>query len=214
MERRFTPCRAHPIKIEQRDGKQSIITGYASVFYEPGADGSEYQLYDDLVERVMPGAFDRAIRDGHDCRALFNHDVNCLLGRTAAGTCRLSVDKFGLRYEIDVPDTQAGRDCVVSVQRGDLTGSSFSFTPTAVTWREEQDLLIREIGDVELYDVGPVTFPAYTATTAGMRSAAGDTVEARKAADSWKLARAGQLAAALTSYQTRARSVEISTGAR
>jgi HK97 family phage prohead protease len=145
-------------------------------------------MFDDLHERILPGTFDRAIRDSHDVRALANHDKNQLLGRTSSGTCRLSVDEIGLRYEIDLPDTQAGRDVGTSIQRGDLDGSSFSFVPTRVSWVEEGRLMIRQVEDVDLYDVGPVTFPAYAGTSSGLRSE-GDSKELREQADEIRDAR-------------------------
>ncbi|GAF69242.1 unnamed protein product, partial [marine sediment metagenome] len=149
-----------------------MLVGYAAVFYRKGDPATEYELWDGVVERVMPGAFDRALREKDDVRGLFNHDRTLLLGRTSSGTMRLSVDQVGLKYAIDVPDTQAGRDVIIVAERGDLSGSSFSFLPDdsgGVLWREEEDGDIRELHSVKLYDVGPVTFPAYEGTTAGVR---------------------------------------------
>jgi HK97 family phage prohead protease len=84
---------------------------------------------------------------------------------------RLAIDAKGLRYEIDVPDTQMGRDVVTMIGRGDLSGSSFAFIPKRVTWIEEETRLIRVLEDVQLYDTGPVTYPAYEATSTGLRAA-------------------------------------------
>src|SRR5689334_2288993 len=103
-ERRFLPTATLPIEIEEREGKPARISGYAAVFYD-GSPGTEYQMWQGFSERIMPGAFDRCIREGHDVRALFNHDPNYPLGRTSAGTCRLSIDKRGLKYEIDPPNS-------------------------------------------------------------------------------------------------------------
>lgn len=143
------------------------IEGYAAVFWNDQPT-TQYMLYDDLAERIMPGCFDRAIRED-DVRALFNHDPNQLLGRTAAGTLRLSVDRTGLAYSIDPPDTDVGQNVTRLLARGDLSGSSFSFIPTETVYREQDDLLIREIHQVRLFDAGPVTYPAYEATTSGLR---------------------------------------------
>ena len=84
---------------EDENKKPAGITGYAAVFYD-GTPNTEYELCDGLRERIMPGAFDRAMSEGHDVRGLFNHDANMLLGRTTSGTCRLSVDSRGLKYDI------------------------------------------------------------------------------------------------------------------
>lgn len=157
----------------REDGGKTLISGYASVFYNASNPDTQYQLWDDVYERVMPGAFDRALAGGQDVRGLFNHDSNYVLGRSTAGTMRLVVDEIGLRYDIDPPDTQAGRDVVESLKRGDITGSSFAFLIPhgGQRWIEaEGGVDVREITDVDLFDVGPVTFPAYRATTAGLRA--------------------------------------------
>ncbi len=174
-ESRFLAQARSGIKLETRgnDGevKQRTITGYAAVFYNAAEPATQYTIWDDFVERIMPGAFTRALTED-DVRGLFNHNPDMLLGRNTSGTMRLIVDDVGLRYEIDAPDTQCGRDTITSLERKDLTGSSFSFTtdPGTVVWREEDGITIREIHACKLWDVGPVTFPAYEATTSEARA--------------------------------------------
>lgn len=154
----------------------------AAVYYN-SADpaGTQYQLWDNVFERILPGAFDKAItRD--DVRGLQNHDPRLLLGRSKSKTLSLSLTSDGLRYEIIPPNTTAGRDTIESLSRGDIDGSSFAFAITrgGVEWTQEVvdvrgaqvTLDIRNIKDVSLYDVGPVTYPAYTATSSGARSPA------------------------------------------
>lgn len=184
MHSHYTEQRAGAkIRVEKREGQADLIVGYAAVFYNPSDEGTVYRMFDWLEERIKPGAFDRALREGHDARALFNHDPSNLLGRVGASTCRLAVDDIGLRYEIDAPDTQAGRDAVTSIQRGDVPGSSFAFRATKAVWidevRDGQEITIREIEDLDLGDVGPVTYPAYQATTADTRSAGANEQELR-----------------------------------
>ena len=163
------------------DGGRTL-SGYAAVFYDPADKGTEYELWAGMKERISPRAFDRALAEKHDVRGLFNHDVNYLLGRTAAGTLRLSTDGKGLRYDIDLADTQAGRDVAAMVERGDLTGSSFSFVAKKTT---HEDLgnkeRARTIDDVDLFDVGPVTFPAYNAAGGVAVRCAAENIEAARA---------------------------------
>lgn len=184
-------CRRVQLRPElvKRADKIDGIAGYAAVYYDPNDLGTEYRLWSDVVERIRPGAFDRAVRED-DVRGLFNHDENQILGRTKAGTMKLSLDARGLRYDIDTPDTQVGRDTVESLRRGDVDGSSFMFVPMKVTWEEQRKadgstLTIRWIDEVLLYDCGPVTFPAYTATEAGIRTAGGEQ-SVRAELDHWK----------------------------
>jgi len=172
IERRFTGPGEHvQVRAAEADGAKRI-SGYAAVFYD-GTQNTEYPLWDDLVERISPGAFN-AVLDA-DCRCLFNHESDKVLGRTKAKTCRLSADAVGLAYENDMPDSSWGNDVYEAVRRGDVSGSSFAFIPSKVLWsQEERDgkkIDVRTIMEVSaLYDVGPVTYPAYEATTASVRS--------------------------------------------
>jgi HK97 family phage prohead protease len=159
------------VEFRKDESGESIgkLVGYAARFYDPKDAGTEYDIgY--FIERIDPGAFDEALKDGEDVRALFNHDSDIVLGRSVAGTLRLEVDKLGLRYEIDLPDTTAARDLKTSIERGDISGSSFAFEVKSQTWTEEPERFIRTINDVHLFDVGPVTYPAYSATEVDARS--------------------------------------------
>jgi HK97 family phage prohead protease len=192
METRTTFHRGNK-KLEARldgEGDNKKIVGYAAVYYD-GTPETEYELWPGVRERILPGAFDGVL--GNDVRGLFNHDVNQVLGRTTSGTCRLSVDSVGLRYEIEPPDTQCGRDTKTVLARKDVTGSSFSFCTKTDRWtRNDDGTEIRELVEIrQLFDVGPVTFPAYEATTAGVRAQrdSGGVDEARACYDAWHAAR-------------------------
>lgn len=189
MERRFVPLTEdNRITIEDRDGESPLgfLSGYASVYYSASDPGTECELMPGVRERIMPGAFDRAIRDD-EVVCLFNHDPNYVLGRTSAGTLKLTLFSKGLRYSARLPDTQLGRDLAVSVSRGDIRGSSFAFRvrPGGDRWRQEGGTDIREITDVELVDTSCVTYPAYPATTVGLR-AAGELTEVRASHERWR----------------------------
>lgn len=174
--RSFVPASVQPIRLQERsDGQSPLIVGYGAVFYRAGQEGTQYWLYDNIVERIDNRAFDRAIKED-DIRALKNHDPNLLLGRNNAGTMRLSVDEIGLRYEITPPSTQTGKDTIEEIKRGDLTGSSFSFIipEGGDDWSEQKTaegakIHIRTLRELQVFDVGPVTFPAYSATTTSVR---------------------------------------------
>jgi hypothetical protein len=151
------------------------LHGYAAVYNRYSEDLGMFR------EKIAPGAFDQAAARC-DVRALVNHDVNLLLGRTSAGTLRLIPDAAGLRVEVDLPDTTAGRDVAESVRRRDLVGQSFSFTILEDSWEFSGDVPIRTLEQIdELFDIGPVTFPAYTDTSAAVRAFAAQ-VEQRTAA--------------------------------
>jgi hypothetical protein len=152
------------------DGKTLI--GHAAVFDRWTKIGDDEWGFQ---ECVRAGAFKEDIESGADIRCLFNHDANCLLGRTTSKTLRLAEDASGLSYNCDLPDTQPGRDVRTSIARGDLSGCSFSFEVKQERWTEEKGedgkvAVKRELLAVKLFDVGPVTFPAYEETDCHVRS--------------------------------------------
>ena len=170
---RSTVAVADHSNADERAKKAKMIRGIAAVFYKASDPQTEYWLWDDIVERLMPGCFDRAIKENQDVRGLYNHEPDHLLGRVSSGTLRLSVSATGLNYEIDQDPADPDHTSVAAkIDRGDLTGSSFAFIARRTVWLEETDadgnrIWVRQIEDVDLYDVGPVTWPAYAATTAG-----------------------------------------------
>jgi HK97 family phage prohead protease len=150
-------------------GEPDKIGGYAAVFDSPSENLGYYQ---EVREEIDPRAFDTVIAANPDVRGLFNHDANFVLGRTTSGTLRLSIDARGLAYEIDPPDTQFAKDLMVSMRRKDITGSSFGFVCKRDQWTDNQDgSVTRRILEFdELFDVSPVTFPAYTAASSEART--------------------------------------------
>jgi HK97 family phage prohead protease len=152
------------MRVEKRDDKEpTLIVGHAAVF------NTEVDIWGLWMERVAPGAFTRAIKED-DVRSLFNHDPNFVLGRNKAGTLTLREDQTGLMTETMPPDTQFARDLVVSIGRGDISQMSFAFRTTSEKWDETGDKWLRTILEVELFDVSPVTYPAFPTTDVGLRS--------------------------------------------
>lgn len=143
------------------DGTKHIV-GYAAVFDSPTDLGW-------FVEEVARGAFAETIGKD-DIRALGDHHPSRILGRNQAGTLALVEDDHGLLMDITIPDTSVGRDIQVSVERGDITGASFSFDVLDNEWRTVDGKEFRRLTRVKLYDTGPVTFPAYPDTTVAVRS--------------------------------------------
>lgn len=162
------------IELRTNDAGGTVLDGHAAVF---NRDSEEMWGF---TEQVAPGAFARAIRDD-DVRALFNHNPDYILGRNTAKTLRLAEDSVGLAFDVDLPDTQCARDLAVSIGRRDITGCSFSFMTRADKWVYNEDGTVkRTILDVELCDVGPVTFPAYPDTDVAVRSLMQEIAEAGK----------------------------------
>ena len=144
-----------PVEYRAEEGKR-IIEGHAAVFDAPA------EIYG-FTEVIRKGAFlDSIGRD--DVRCLLNHDANYVLGRTKSGTLKLSEDKIGLKIENDPPNTQWANDLIISMERGDIDQMSFGFTVENEKWSTKDGKEIREILKANLFDVSPVTYPAYKET--------------------------------------------------
>jgi hypothetical protein len=139
------------------------ITGYAAVFNTLSEDLGRFR------EKIDPGAFSETIKTD-DVRALWNHDSNYPLGRNRANTLTLNEDTHGLKIDIVPPDTQWARDLMTSIDRGDVDQMSFGFQTLSDRWETVDKVEIRTLIKVRLYDVSPVTFPAYPDTEVGLRS--------------------------------------------
>ncbi len=163
VERRF--YQLEDVRIERRADAAPILRGHAAVFNQLSEDLGGFR------EQIAPGAFVEAIQKD-DIRALFNHNPDFILGRNLAKTLRLSEDARGLAIEIDPPDTQVARDLLVSMERGDVTQMSFGFSvrPGGQDWaKDDNGQTIRTLKRLRLFDVSPVTFPAYPQTDIAVR---------------------------------------------
>ncbi len=147
---------------------QAIVCGVRSVSL--GGPGFRF------VEVIDPSALDEA--DMSDVIGVFNHDADQLLGRTTNGTLTLTrTPDGGLSYRIpyDAEDPDHVR-VMRKIVRGDVIGSSFLFTCEEDEWEEEKtedggSLYVRTVNEIgTLYDVCPVTSPAYNDSKAAQRS--------------------------------------------
>lgn len=184
------------IKIERRvlatnmevraQGDKPQIVGHAAVF------NRDSELIGGMfIERIAPGAFAESLGKPDDVRALINHDPNLLLARNISGTLTLREDEQGLHVTIDPPNTTYANDLLESAKRGDISQMSFGFQTIEDSWTRGENGApdVRTLRKVRLFDVSPVTFPAYPDTDVAVRSheaftaqaaAAPEDMEARK----------------------------------
>lgn len=147
----------------------AIIRGYAAVFNSRSVDLGGF------VEIIKPGAFGRSLINDPDVRATIDHEGGLTtLGRTRNNTLRLWEDEQGLGVQIIPPDTQAGRDVVTLVRRGDVDQMSFMFRVPegGDEWRSDDGQMIRTLREVDINDgdVSIVTYPAYPQTSVEARA--------------------------------------------
>lgn len=147
------------LQVEKRDDGPPKISGYAAVFNKKSEDLG-------FIETIKPGAFKKSLKKS-DVRALFNHDPNFIIGRSGVNL-HLKEDRHGLHMTVDPIMTETYRMVAENIQAGLVTQQSFAFTVEEDEW--DEDFKNRTIHKVrEVFDVSPVTYPAYPDTSVALR---------------------------------------------
>jgi HK97 family phage prohead protease len=141
-------------------GEGNTLVGYAALWDTPSLDMG-------FTEYVTRGAFTKTLKDGADVRLLFDHE-GAPLARTKSGTLRLSEDHRGLKVEAELdPANPLAQSVMSALRRGDLNQMSFAFRTIKDSWSKDRS--VRELREVQLFDVSVVTYPAYEETVAELR---------------------------------------------
>lgn len=140
------------------EGFARSFSGYAAVFNSP----SEPLPF---TETIAPGAFKRSLNSGREIRAFVNHNSDMPLATTKNDSLRLSEDERGLRVDMTLPDTTAGRDLSTLIREGVVHSMSFGFAVPRGGDAWSEDGQTRELREVVLYEISVVSgFPAYAGT--------------------------------------------------
>ena len=154
------------MKIEVREDKVTI-EGYVNAVER--VSKPLWSRVGQFLERIMAGAFSRAIKRNDDIHILLNHDWNRNLGSTKEGTLELREDNIGLHARAEITDA----DVINKARNGDLVGWSFGFSDIDVENSTEKGLPLREVKDLNLYEVSILDrtkTPAYNGTLIEARS--------------------------------------------
>lgn len=126
-----------------------------------------------FVEILKPGCFQKTIKDGYNVRALYQHNESVILGAVKNSTLQLNDSEEALEAEIKLPDTSEARDVFNLIKDGYITNCSFGFRSIKDEWNvTDKGHQERTIIEAQLYEISPVTFPAYemTSVTASLRN--------------------------------------------
>ena len=203
LERRTFPTLELRTAAPEAEGEsRPHIVGHAAVF------NSLSEMLWGFRETIAPGAFRDAIEKS-DVRALVNHEPSFVLGRKKNGTLKLWEDERGLAIDINPPETQWADDLLVSIGRGDIDQMSFGFTVAEDSWDTVDGESRRTIIRVdELFDVSPVTFPAYPETDTALRARFAERIEKLKDSGSKENLSIVQMRS-LDSFRLRLRLMEL-----
>jgi len=147
----------------------NTLEGYAALFDEPTRIDSWEGRFDEII---APGAFKRTIKSrGDQVKVLFDHGMDARFGGAPIAVLQvIREDDKGLFMEARFVDTEPGREAKELIRAGAVTGMSFRFSVINDEWDHEPDTPVRTLREVKLFELGPVTFPAYEATTVGVRN--------------------------------------------
>jgi HK97 family phage prohead protease len=149
-------------ELRAEGGDGMTFTGYASVFNSSSEDLGGFR------EFVAPGAFKRSLQARNEIKLLWNHDTNEPLASVRGGSLQLVEDNHGLKVTAKLPNTTRGRDVAELLRSKVIDSMSFGFNVIKDSWSNNGS--VRTLESVRLSEVSVVTFPAYTATTATVRS--------------------------------------------
>lgn len=166
-------------EIRAADGDAGpVMVGHFARFNEWTKIDSAYEGR--FLERIAPGAFAKTLKENRSAvKVLFNHGNDPTLGDTVLGIPDvLAEDEIGARYEVPLFDGVP--PLLLSGLRSGAYGASFRFRviPGKDEWVDTPErsatnpdgLPERTVREVQLFEFGPVTFPAYANATAGVRS--------------------------------------------
>lgn len=188
------------MRAEEADGKKKLV-GYAAIF------DSLSEPLGGFREIIRQGAFSRTVDNAEaEVMALNHHDWSQVLARRSNGTLTLATDDKGLRVEIELNSTTRANDLYEDVKTGNIRSMSFGFFVHKDAWSAieeegERDYWIRELLDVELEEVSPITMPAYADTSIAVRELRALQISANPPATSVEVLRLRQEARKLTTQE-------------
>jgi HK97 family phage prohead protease len=151
------------VELREKD-KANVLVG-TPVVYNMRSE----LLFGYFHEYILPQAFREHLDENPDVFACVQHDETRVLGRRSANTLLLEDGDDALHCEIILDDTTYAVDLMKSVRRGDIRGMSFSFDVVTDEWRMVESIPTRTVKKARLYEVSPVTNPAYNDTSVALK---------------------------------------------
>lgn len=151
------------------DGDEQIYVSGIGIVYN-----SSTELYPGVYESIEPGAFSESLSKNNTVKSFINHNPTKILATTRSNPPLEILDGENfLEFSAPIVPTTYGNDLIINLKRGNINGASFSFTisENGDHYKKRSDgSLHRIITKAEIYEVGPVTNPAYTQTEVGLRN--------------------------------------------
>ncbi|WP_289007849.1 HK97 family phage prohead protease [uncultured Thermomonospora sp.] len=160
--------RAFEFRAEDGGSNGRILEGYAAVFDTPTRIDSWEGEFDEQIAR---GAFKRTL-NARTPVLQFDHGQDVRTGSVPIGAIQeIYEDRRGLFVRAELFDNDVVLPIRQAIAAGAIDGMSFRFRVVDDRWtRQENGPDLRTIREVELFELGPVVFPAYEQTSVGVRS--------------------------------------------
>jgi len=169
VEHRVLEIEEIEIRASGESQEQRFVSGVGIVY------NKEVEIWPGFREKIRNGAFSDTLKSGAEVKSFFNHDPNQVLATTKSNPALTIEDTDkGMRFEAPIPPTTYGKDLEINLDRKNVRGASFSFSVDDegdIVTRDEKGVYHREIVKATIYEIGPVTNPAYPQTKVGLRSA-------------------------------------------
>lgn len=170
-----------PHSLEMRadaKGDGFTLEGYAAVFDTPTRIDSWEGKFDEQVAR---GAFTKTLKERKPVMQ-FDHGHDIATGSVPiAAIDDIREDKQGLYVRARMFDNPRVEPIRQAIAGGAIDGMSFRFRVTREEWDGTGDTPLRTIRELDLFELGPVVFPAYEATSVGVRSLLADLDDTQRA---------------------------------
>lgn len=151
-------------------GDGLTLEGYGAVFNTPTRIDSWEGRFDEVI---APGAFKQTInqRGARGVKLQFDHGQHPLIGSIPIGSIEdLREDTRGLYVKARLADNWLVQPVRDAIADGSISGMSFRFSVVRDEWEDAADAPVRTLREVNLYEVGPVVWPAYEETSVGVRA--------------------------------------------
>jgi HK97 family phage prohead protease len=151
---------------ERSTGDGRTLEGYAAVFNTPARIRD---VTGDFEETILPGAFKRSLAERMPILQ-WDHGKDPRVGTVPIGSIdALSEDSRGLHVRARLFDNPVVEPVRQAIEGRAVRGMSFRFgVPAGGDEWPTRDK--RNVRDLDAYELGPVAFPAYDATTVSVRS--------------------------------------------
>jgi HK97 family phage prohead protease len=156
------------------------VTAYASVFNYPIDSGSRNHTQTTFVR---PGAFTKTLNESRErIQVMVNHGMSSRYGMDPVATLTdAREDGHGLKVSFDIVADPFFDPLVAQIQQRAFRAMSIQFETTKESFNE--DRTERNLEEIALWELGPVSFPANEAATIASMHSIKDFIQAEPLED-------------------------------